>query len=175
MELNERDRRLIAAIQHGLPLSPRPYAEVGERIGLSEQEVIARIRALQARGVIKRFGVVVRHHECGYSANAMVVWDVPNAEVDAIGRRFARFPFVTLCYRRPRRPPEWPYNLYTMIHGRDRAHVLSQLAELVEQTGTQALAHRVLFSKRRFKQRGAQYVAPEAARAPAPLARTATG
>ncbi|BAU46936.1 protein nirL [Sulfurifustis variabilis] len=173
MELNQRDLRLIAAIQHGLPLSPRPYAEVGERIGLSEQEVIARIRALQARGVIKRFGVVVRHHECGYGANAMVVWDVPNGDVDEVGRRFARFPFVTLCYRRPRRPPEWPYNLYTMIHGRDRAHVLAQLAGLIEKTGAQAIAHRVLFSKRRFKQRGAQYVPPETARAPAPLKQAA--
>lgn len=173
MELNERDRRLIAAIQHGLPLSARPYAEVGERTGMSEQEVIARIRALQARGVIKRFGVVVRHHECGYGANAMVVWDVPNGDVNEVGRRFARFPFVTLCYRRPRRPPDWPYNLYTMIHGRDRVHVLAQLAELIEQAGAQAIAHRVLFSKRRFKQRGAQYVAPEAARTLVPLKRAA--
>lgn len=173
MELSERDRRLIAAIQHGLPLSSRPYAEVGSRIGLSEQEVIARIRALQARGVIKRFGVVVRHHECGYGANAMVVWDVPNGEVDEVGRRFARLPFVTLCYRRPRRPPEWPYNLYTMIHGRDRAEVLAHLARLIGETRAEAIPHRVLFSKRRFKQRGAQYVAPEAARAPAPLEQAA--
>ena len=89
----------------------------------------------------------------------MVVWDLPDAQVDALGQRIGALPFVTLCYRRPRRPPEWPYNLFTMIHGRDRAAVLSQVAQLKADLETELgpLINAVLFSGQRFKQRGAFY------------------
>ena len=76
--VDDTDRRLLAAVQPGLPLSPRPFAELGASLGLDEQEVIARLGRLKEAGVIKRFGVVVRHHEVGYGANAMVVWGVPD-------------------------------------------------------------------------------------------------
>ncbi len=155
--LDEADRRLVAAIQEGLPLVHRPYAVIAERIGLSEPEVIRRIAQLQAVGTVRRMGVIVRHHELGYRANAMVVWDIPDAEVDSFGACLGSFDFVTLCYRRPRRLPEWRYNLFTMIHGRDRTAVLSRVEELVERCGLQAIPHEVLFSRRRFKQRGARY------------------
>jgi DNA-binding Lrp family transcriptional regulator len=152
-----RQRALIAAIQDGLPLVARPYAAIGRQVGLSEREVIRRLRELLEQGVIKRLGVVVRHHELGYRANAMVVWDVPDAEVGRVGRRLGEFPFVTLCYRRPRRLPDWPYNLFTMIHGRDRGQVLARVDELVDRCGLQAIPRRPLFSLQRFKQRGAHY------------------
>jgi len=148
---------LIAAIQDGLPLTARPYADIGARIGLSEEDVIARIAALQTHGTIKRLGVVVRHHELGYRANAMVVWDVPDERVAALGRCLGGFDFVTLCYRRPRRLPDWPYNLFCMIHGQDRQAVLDQVAFLVARCALHDIPHRALFSKRRFKQRGAVY------------------
>ena len=151
------DVRLIEAIQSGLPLCSRPYAEIGARIGMDEEDVIERIAALQTCGAIKRFGVVVRHHELGYRANAMVVWDVPDERVAALGRCLGGFDFITLCYRRPRRLPDWPYNLFCMIHGQDRQAVLEQVAFLVTRCDLQNIPHRVLFSKRRFKQRGAVY------------------
>lgn len=161
MELND-DLRLVAAIQDGLPLTARPYAAVGERLGMSEGEVIERIRRLRDSGVFKRFGVVVRHHECGYGANAMIVWDVAPDAINETGGRLARFPFVSLCYARPRHA-EWPYNLYCMIHGRDRAEVLAHLAQLIDAAGVGHIPHAVLFSRRRFKQRGARYVTAEMA------------
>jgi len=151
------DQRVLAAIQHGLPLCPRPYDRIGRSVGMSEDEVIVRLQRLHALGVIKRLGVIVRHHELGYRANAMVVWDVPDNEVAKLGRCLGGFDFITLCYRRPRRPPDWPYNLYCMIHGRDRLAVLSNVAFLVERCDLQHLSHEVLFSRRRFKQRGAVY------------------
>jgi DNA-binding Lrp family transcriptional regulator len=114
------DRRLIGAVQGGLPLVPRPYQSIGEKIGLTESEVIARIKQLIDSGVFKRFGIVVRHHELGYRANAMVVWNVPDQYVAQYGRRMSSYPFVSLCYRRPRVLPAWPYNLFCMIHGQDR-------------------------------------------------------
>ena len=165
--LDEADRRLLAAIQSGLPLVTRPYAEIGTRIGLAEAEVIARLENLKQAGIIRRFGVVVRHHEVGYGANAMVVWDVPDEQVRELGRCLAEFDFITLCYRRPRRLPQWRFNLYCMIHGKTREDVLSNLEWMVNRCGLQGLTHKVLFSRRRFKQRGAVYFAePQAAGSP---------
>jgi len=117
MELTPRERDLIAAVQDGLPLEPRPYAAVGRMVGLSEAEVIDGLRQLTERGVIRRFGLVLSHRNLGYRANGMVVWDVPDDEIGVVGESLAALPFVTLCYRRPRRLPDWPYNLFCMIHG----------------------------------------------------------
>jgi len=153
---------LIGAIQHGLPLVSRPFAEIGAGIGLAEHEVIAALASLVEQGVIKRMGVVVRHHELGYRANAMVVWDIPDDRVSELGQRIGSFDFVTLCYRRPRRLPAWRYNLFTMIHGRHRDEVLNLVAQLKQQCGLENVAHEVLFSCRRFKQCGARYVANSA-------------
>jgi DNA-binding Lrp family transcriptional regulator len=150
---------LIGAIQHGLPLVSRPFADVGARIGLSEDEVIAGLVHLAEQGVIKRLGVVVRHHELGYRANAMVVWDIPDDLVSTLGNRIGSFDSVTLCYRRPRRLPAWRYNLFTMIHGQHRDEVLSLVEQLKEKCGLKNIAHEILFSSRRFKQCGARYVA----------------
>ena len=163
-----RQRALIEAIHNGLPLVPRPYALIGRQVGMSEREVIRSLEALLEQGVIKRLGVVVRHRELGYDANAMVVWDVPDGAVGQIGRRLGAFPFVTLCYRRPRRLPEWPYNLFTMIHGRDRGHVLARVDELIQTCDLRQIAHAALFSGQRFKQCGARYGAPPGSTSPAP-------
>lgn len=156
-QCDAQDLVLLQAVEDGLPLVPRPFAELGARLGMPEGEVMARFWMLQNLGVIKRFGVVVRHHELGYRANAMVVWDISDERVQELGRQLGSFSFVTLCYRRPRRLPVWPYNLFTMIHGRDRDQVLARVEELVEACGLGDIPHNVLFSRRRFKQRGARY------------------
>ncbi len=151
------DKRLLDAIADGLPLTPRPYATVAAWVGLSEDQVIQRLGRLIAGGIVKRLGVVVRHRELGYDANAMVVWNVPDDEIAEAGRRAAAYPFVTLCYQRPGRLPEWPYNLFCMIHGKDRAAVNAQIATLNWQAGLARYEFAVLFSRRRFKQRGARF------------------
>lgn len=156
-EIDEKDAALIAVIQTGLPLSTAPYADLGEQIGMTEDEVINRLVYLNESKVIKRFGVVVRHHELGYRANAMTVWNIDNDKVSQLGACMGKFDFITLCYRRPRRLPEWPYNLFTMIHGKNRDHVLSNIKLLVNKCGLDAVEYQVLFSTRRFKQRGAIY------------------
>ena len=165
------DTALLHAIADGLPLDPEPYAVVGRGLGMTEAEVIDRLGRLLADGTIRRLGVVVRHQELGYRANAMVVWALPEDRVTKLGERIGALPFVTLSYRRPTRPG-WPYNLFTMIHGRDRAAVLAQVDRIKEIWGLQALDVAVLFSGRRFKQRGARYGAARTGsvedRAPAP-------
>lgn len=154
---SERESRLIAAIQSGLPLVERPYAAVGASLGQSETEVIEGVQNLIQLGVIKRMGVVVRHHELGYRANAMVVWDIPDEDVSQVGACLGKLEFITLCYRRPRRLPTWQYNLFCMIHGHDREEVLARVEEIRQGCGLQGIASEVLFSTRRFKQCGARY------------------
>lgn len=155
--MDEAERRLVSVLQEGLPLFMRPFALIAERIGASEPEVISRIRRWLEEGAIKRFGVVVRHHELGFRANAMLVHDIPDDQVSAIGRALAEEPGVTLCYRRPRRLPDWPYNLFCMIHGRERGEVEATIADLRQRHGLVDCAHEVLFSLTRFKQNGARY------------------
>ncbi len=152
------EQALIAVIEQGLPLVPRPYADLAMQIGCSEQEVIDGLQTLKNRGDIKRFGVVVRHRKLGYRANGMVVWDVPDEDVNRLGHCIGQYSFVTLCYRRPRQLPEWGYNLFTMVHGRNKQEVEEKTQLLVEQCGLDDIQHEILFSSRCFKQRGARYI-----------------
>jgi len=153
----EFERRLIEATSQGLPLVSRPYAAIAKQIGSTEARVIEGIQRIMQRGDIKRFGVVVRHRKLGYRANGMVVWDIPDERVAEVGSCIGQYNFVTLCYQRPRRLPDWPYNLFSMVHGRDRDGVIEQVKSIVEQCGLQQFAHEILFSGRCFKQRGAIY------------------
>lgn len=154
---SELDTRLLTVLQHGLPLVPRPYAALAEETGLSEEEIITRLKCMLNDGTLKRLGIVVRHHELGYRANAMLVWDVPDDEAALFAHRILQCDFVTLCYRRVRHLPEWPYNLYCMIHGRNRRSVEAHAKKLIHGCGLGSFPHAMLFSRRRFKQNGARY------------------
>ena len=161
--LGEAHRKLVAALEDGLALEPRPYAALGERGGMGEQAVIDWLAHWQAEGLIRRFGVVVRHHELGWRANAMAVWDVPDGRGRRYGRMLAAAEGVTLAYRRARARPAWPYNLYCMVHGTERRQVTARLEGLNRELGLDAHPHAVLFSRTRFKQTGPRFSsAPEA-------------
>jgi DNA-binding Lrp family transcriptional regulator len=160
LELDALDYALIAAIQDGLPLVARPYADIALNIGTSEADVLDRISRLLDHDVIKRLGIVVRHHELGFRANAMVVWDIPDARVGEFGRCIGASGLVNLCYQRPLRLPDWRYNLFCMIHGKDRTAVLERLEQLRDRCGLGGFQYEVLFSRQRFKQTGARYVDP---------------
>jgi len=157
MDVSESDRRLLAALERGLDVVPRPFAALAATAGLTEEEAIRRVAALAEQGIIRRFGLIARHHELGYRANAMVVWNIPDERVDAVGARMAEFSFVTLCYRRPRCLPDWPYNLFCMIHGKERTVVEGQVEQLADELGLNGTPCEALFSVRRFKQEGARY------------------
>ncbi len=157
LHLTIEDRALIKAVQSGLPVVSRPYAEIAKQLNSSEADVISRLQYLIDNGAIKRYGVVVRHKELGYTANGMVVWDIPDDKVEEMGMCIGKYDCVTLSYRRPRRLPDWPYNLFTMVHGCNREEVTKKVEEIVEKCGLQNMEHNILFSTRRFKQRGASY------------------
>ncbi len=150
-------RELITAIQGGLPLVEKPYLALANKLKLTEAEVIKKLKRLIHSGAIKRFGVIVRHHEIGYKANAMVVWDVPDEQIDLLGENLGNESCVTLCYQRPRVAHRWPYNLFCMIHGRDRGEVLACIDHIHSKHDLAQTPHEVLFSAKRFKQRGARY------------------
>ncbi|MBK1840388.1 AsnC family protein [Azospirillum sp. YIM B02556] len=144
--------RLLRRLRDGLPLVARPFLAIGQAIGQSEAGVIAAIRDLVETGAASRFGIIVDHAALGFTANAMVVWDVPDERVDAVGAALGGRRGVSLCYRRPRRPPVWPYNLFTMIHGRNRDEVRALVEELADGCGLAGLPRELLFTVRRFKQ-----------------------
>ena len=160
--LDARERRILAALEPGLALEPRPYARLAVRAGYSEPEAIACLARWLDEGLLRRLGLIVRHNELGYRANAMVVWDVPDDRVDALAAAVAREARVTLCYRRRRALPSWPFNLYCMVHAKDRAEAREAIGVLRARCLLDPYPHQVLFSTQRFKQRGARH-APRAA------------
>jgi len=155
--INATDLDLILAVQKGLPLVSRPYATIADSLQLNEQQVIDRLQFLKQEGLIKRLGVIVNHRKLGYSANAMVVFNIPDELIHEIGQQIGQFDFVNLCYQRPRHQGVWPYNLFCMIHGKSQGTVLQQLTELIQHCQLEDYPHDVLFSQRCFKQRGAIY------------------
>ncbi|EXI82376.1 MAG: hypothetical protein AW10_00479 [Candidatus Accumulibacter appositus] len=148
------DRRLILATQSGLPLVARPYQQLAEQVGIAPQEVMARLARMLDSGVIRRIGAVPNHYAIGYTANGMSVWDVPDERIDELGARIGALDFVTHCYHRPRKLPEWPYNLFAMVHGTSRAEVQAKVAEIAALLGAACRAYDVLFSTSILKKTG---------------------
>lgn len=154
------DRALVEATQAGLPLVPRPYAVVAACIGSTEAEVMQRLRHMQANGLLRRIAAVPNHYALGYVANGMSVWDVPDERVDELGARVGALHFVSHCYRRPRRLPRWPYNLFAMVHGRTRAESDARVQEIAALLAGYCRSHDVLYSTRLLKKTGLRLARP---------------
>ena len=147
------DRPLAALLEAGVPLEAQPFDRWAEMLGRTPDDVLHTLQQWLDSGTLRRLGAIVRHHELGFDANAMTVFNIPDAQVDACGEALARVTGVTLAYRRER-AEGWPYNLYCMVHGRDRAAVRDVIARAIADVGLAQYPHEVLFSCRRFKQTG---------------------
>jgi DNA-binding Lrp family transcriptional regulator len=154
MTIDAIDRKLIAATQGGLPLTPEPYAEVADWLGLEEDDVISRFAAMQKQGIVRRIALAPNHYALGMTANGMSVWDVADEQADALGEKVGALPFVSHCYLRPRAPPEWPYNLFAMIHGSSREEVEGKRRAIAELLGSACRAADILYSTRILKKTG---------------------
>ena len=154
--MNALERALVKATQGGLPLVPRPYEAVSKELDISEAELLSLLRKMLDDGRIRRIGAVPNHYALGYTANAMSVWDVADEAVDKLGRAVGALPFVTHCYRRARRLPDWPYNLFAMVHGRSRAETEAKIDILRGRLGRFLRAGDVLYSTRVLKKTGAR-------------------
>ena len=148
------DERLVRATQAGLPLVAEPYAALAASLGVSEAQVIERLDAMLADRRVRRIGVVPNHYALGYTANGMSVWDVDDAQIDRLGPQIGALEFVSHCYRRPRRLPLWPYNLFAMVHARSRNEVADKLEVIRGVLGTALRTSDVLFSTRILKKTG---------------------
>jgi DNA-binding Lrp family transcriptional regulator len=151
--MHDLDIRLLKAVQDGIELSIRPYKAVGEELGISEEEVVQRLKALVNEGVIRRFAAAIGHRALGILANAMIVWRVPEEEVERVGWMLASNDQVTHCYERERHA-DWPYNLYTMIHSRNREDCVKIASQLSAATGI--ADYKILFSEQEYKKTSAR-------------------
>lgn len=154
MTLDPIDRRIVQATQGGLPLVAAPYAQVAASLGLTESEVIARMGAMQDRGAIRRIAVAPNHYALGMTANGMSVWDVDDDRISDLGAQIGALPFVTHCYHRPRARPQWPFNLFAMLHGSDRSQVEAKRDEVSAILGDACQGHDILYSTRILKKTG---------------------
>lgn len=155
---DDLDRQLILHTQQGLPLLKRPYDHLAEQLGISSELVMQRLQGMMETGVIRRIGAVPNHYRLGLSANGMTVWDVTDDEADALGRIFGTLDFVSHCYLRPRHRPDWPYNLFAMVHGNTRESVLDKVHQMEQMTSTR-ITHEVLFSTAILKKTGLRLAA----------------
>lgn len=152
--LDEVDKKIIGLIQGDIPLDPRPFALMAEKVGIGEDEFVERVVSLKKSGVIRRFGATLRHQGVGFSANAMVAWVVPDGRVEEVGNAMSQFRHVTHCYQRSPKA-DWKYNLYTMIHGDNREECHRFAEKMSEQTGVEEYA--LLFSEKEFKKTSMKY------------------
>lgn len=152
--LDDIDRRIIQATQAGLPLTPEPYQTVAEQLGLSADEVMQRLSAMRQSGIIRRIGAVPNHYKLGYRFNGMTVWNIPDEVIDEMGQKVGQLEFVSHCYHRPRHLPEWPYNLFAMVHGKSQQEVDNQIQQINDLLGSNNLGCDVLYSTKILKKTG---------------------
>lgn len=152
--LDELDRRIIMATQQGLPLAVRPYDVLAEKLGVPVNEIMERLESMRSGGIIRRIAAVPNHYALGYRANGMSVWNVPDADISRLGRQIGALDFVSHCYHRPRHLPQWPYNLFAMVHGRSREAVEEKVAEIAALLADRDRGHEVLYSRRILKKTG---------------------
>ena len=152
--MNDLDRRIVRATQAGLPLLPQAWRAVAEELGVAPELLMERVRRMLADGRIRRIGVVPNHYRLGYAANGMSVWDVADEHVERLGRAVGALPFVTHCYRRPRRLPHWRYNLFAMVHERSRGEVEEKVTQIRALLAAWSSAADVLYSTRILKKTG---------------------
>lgn len=153
-DLAQLDRRIVLATQAGLPLDARPYHWLASELGVEPDVLMERFRVMLDEGRIRRIGVVPNHYRLGYSANGMSVWDVPDEDIKAIGKQVGELDIVSHCYHRPRHLPNWPYNLFAMLHGHSQEEVRNKVEQIAQLLGDKARRHDVLFSTRILKKTG---------------------
>jgi DNA-binding Lrp family transcriptional regulator len=152
--MDNLDRQIITATQAGLPLVKEPYDAIAKQLNITPTLLKQRLQSMLDQGQIRRIGAVPNHYKLGYQANAMSVWNVPDTNIADLGQQLGALPFVSHCYERPRFPPEWPYNLFAMLHGKNKAEVTDKVAQIVCLLGDHCLGYELLYSKQILKKTG---------------------
>ena len=156
--ISEEDKAAIRALQEDVPLTPRPFDLWGRQVGLSYEELLERAHDLKERKIMRRFSAVLYHRKAGFRANAMGVWKVPEDRIEEVGNAFAHYQAVSHCYERPTYE-DWPYAVFSMVHGRSVEECEAVLDAMAEETG---LTERdSLYSTREYKKTRVRYFTPE--------------
>jgi len=153
-QLTELEKKIIASVQGDMPVTERPFLEIAERIGITEESLLETLKDLTGRGIIRRFGATLYHQKSGFEANAMVAWQVDESQIEAVGEKVASFREVSHCYRR-NPTTEWRYNLYTMIHAKDEESCREIARKISQETSVNI--YKVLFSRKELKKTSMQY------------------
>ena len=152
--LSHEERLIVTATQEGLPLTPRPYDALAESLGMTTGQVIRHLDIMRQHGWIRRIGVVPNHYRLGLKGNGMSVWNLPDDKIFLLGNKIGSLGFISHCYHRPRCLPEWPFNLFAMVHGRDRSVVEQRVETMAKLLGNDNRGHAVLYSSRILKKSG---------------------
>jgi len=152
--MDDLDRKIITATQSGLPRVKEPYQAIAQQLNIETELLKQRMQTMLAQGQIRRIGAVPNHYKLGYSANAMSVWNVPDEMIKELGQQLGALSFVSHCYERPRFLPEWPYNLFAMLHGKSKDEVAEKVQQVVVLLGQHCAGYELLYSKQILKKTG---------------------
>lgn len=158
--MDDLDRKIITATQSGLPLVKEPYQAIAQQLGIETETLKQRMTIMLEQKKIRRIGAVPNHYKLGYTANAMSVWDVPDDMIHDLGHQLGALPFVSHCYERPRFLPEWPYNLFAMLHGKSKDEVSEKVQEVISLLGEHCAGYELLYSKQILKKTGLRLKEP---------------
>jgi DNA-binding Lrp family transcriptional regulator len=155
-DFTETERRILALVQKNLPDSASPFADIALAAGASEEEVLGLLRSLLQDGSIRRFGASLKHQRAGFRHNLMVAWKVAGPEeADLAAGTATKNPRISHCYYRPSPAPDWPYEFFTMIHGRKKEDCLATVDFLLKNTSLREYA--ALESLKELKKRAMNY------------------
>ena len=154
VNLSEKEKRILQILIEGIPLSERPFYEIAKKTRLTEKEVLEIIKSLMDKKIIRRFGITLRHNLAGIKGNAMVAWRVPKEKIEEIGQYLSQLPYISHCYFRETYE-DWNYNLYTMIHGKNKREVKKKIKEISEKFSLKE--YQVLFTKKEITRKHAKY------------------
>lgn len=153
------DKKLIRNTQTGLTVERTPYERIAKNIGISQDEVLQRLKRLQTSGIIRRIGAVPNHYKLGFTANGMTVWDIKDNQVAKLGNIIGQLDFVSHCYQRPRHLPMWRYNMFAMVHGANKDEVNKKVKQIEKLLGENCAEHETLFSSAILKKTGLRLAA----------------
>lgn len=153
-QISDIDKSIVRALQGNFPLVAEPYKQLAEQIGIPEELFLSRVKAMRAEKKIRKMGAVLRHREVGFTSNVLVAWEIEPEHLDEVARSMAESPSVSHCYDR-NTAPGWPYNLYTMVHGKSREECEGIAAGLADRPGV--LGRTMLYTKKEWKKTSMRY------------------
>ncbi|UMZ73210.1 hypothetical protein ACONDI_00763 [Natranaerofaba carboxydovora] len=152
--MEEIKKKIVSSLQGDIPIEKEPFKNIASELGLDEDELLVKLKEMKKEGTLRRVGAILRHREVGFEANAMVAWQVPDSKVDEVGKIMAGFEEASHVYLRPTYP-DWPYNLFTMIHSTSKDECEKIINNMSEASGIEE--YKYLYSTKEYKKTSMEY------------------